>query len=479
MRRPGVALTRTQLLDGAWDIAFESRSNVVDVYVRYLREKIDRPFGATRSKRCAASGTGCERLIRDPAADPDPAHARLRARDGAGPRCGWLLRLPARGERAARGPSTRRSRRRRRSRSGRAKVDADTGGGTDARSALRRRRARSERHSRATCHRCSIPISSPRPTPGALYRNVTRFRAPRRVARPRRPGTRAARASSSLARSPCTADELARPPPPGAPPLPPARAARCLSRRLRPHRPCITAGRASATPRERCHRRAADAAARPPERGRDLSPRHHAERHARAPPGAPFEHERRFVADASHELRTPLALLQTELELALRRPRPQRSSSSALRSAAEETQRLTRLADDLLLIARADQGPLPIRREAIAARRPARRRRPALREPRRLAGPRAAGRAQRRSFSTPTPPPRAGAREPRRERTHVRRGRRPARAPSSRPARSSFTSRTRVRGSRKTSVRGPSTASAAPTRRAAAAAPVSASRSSS
>jgi two-component system, OmpR family, response regulator len=45
VRRPGVVLTRTQLLDGAWDIAFEARSNVVDVYVRYLREKIDRPFG--------------------------------------------------------------------------------------------------------------------------------------------------------------------------------------------------------------------------------------------------------------------------------------------------------------------------------------------------------------------------------------------------------------------------------------------------
>jgi two-component system, OmpR family, response regulator len=45
MRRPGIALTRTQLLDGAWDMAFESRSNVVDVYVRYLREKIDRRFG--------------------------------------------------------------------------------------------------------------------------------------------------------------------------------------------------------------------------------------------------------------------------------------------------------------------------------------------------------------------------------------------------------------------------------------------------
>jgi two-component system, OmpR family, response regulator len=45
MRRPGVALTRTKLLDGAWDLAFESRSNVVDVYVRYLRQKIDQPFG--------------------------------------------------------------------------------------------------------------------------------------------------------------------------------------------------------------------------------------------------------------------------------------------------------------------------------------------------------------------------------------------------------------------------------------------------
>ena len=45
MRRAGVTLTRTQLLDGAWDSAFESRSNLIDVYVRYLREKVDRPFG--------------------------------------------------------------------------------------------------------------------------------------------------------------------------------------------------------------------------------------------------------------------------------------------------------------------------------------------------------------------------------------------------------------------------------------------------
>jgi len=44
MRRPGEVLSRFQLLEHAWDYEYENRSNVVDVYVRYLREKIDRPF---------------------------------------------------------------------------------------------------------------------------------------------------------------------------------------------------------------------------------------------------------------------------------------------------------------------------------------------------------------------------------------------------------------------------------------------------
>ena len=44
MRRPGQVLTRFDLLEHAWDYAYENRSNVVDVYMRYLREKIDRPF---------------------------------------------------------------------------------------------------------------------------------------------------------------------------------------------------------------------------------------------------------------------------------------------------------------------------------------------------------------------------------------------------------------------------------------------------
>jgi two-component system OmpR family response regulator len=45
MRRPGQVLDRFQLLEHAWDYEYENRSNVVDVYVRYLREKVDRPFG--------------------------------------------------------------------------------------------------------------------------------------------------------------------------------------------------------------------------------------------------------------------------------------------------------------------------------------------------------------------------------------------------------------------------------------------------
>jgi two-component system OmpR family response regulator len=47
MRRPGQVFTQLQLLESAWDLGYEQRSNVVEVYVRYLREKIDRPFGVS------------------------------------------------------------------------------------------------------------------------------------------------------------------------------------------------------------------------------------------------------------------------------------------------------------------------------------------------------------------------------------------------------------------------------------------------
>jgi signal transduction histidine kinase len=78
--------------------------------------------------------------------------------------------------------------------------------------------------------------------------------------------------------------------------------------------------------------------------------------------------ERAFVTDASHELRTPLAILRTELELALRGRRSRDELDAAVRSAAEETERLSRLAEDLLVVARADGGALPMRPDEIEAR---------------------------------------------------------------------------------------------------------------
>ena len=80
-----------------------------------------------------------------------------------------------------------------------------------------------------------------------------------------------------------------------------------------------------------------------------------------------LERERRFVSDASHELRTPLAALRTELELALRRERSSAELREALRSAAEESDRLSQLAEDLLVLARSQGGELPVRRERLVA----------------------------------------------------------------------------------------------------------------
>jgi signal transduction histidine kinase len=73
-----------------------------------------------------------------------------------------------------------------------------------------------------------------------------------------------------------------------------------------------------------------------------------------------FARERAFVSDASHELRTPLAILRTELEIALRGERRRDDLEAAVRSAADETIRLSELAESLLVIARSDQGELAI-----------------------------------------------------------------------------------------------------------------------
>jgi two-component system, OmpR family, sensor kinase len=71
--------------------------------------------------------------------------------------------------------------------------------------------------------------------------------------------------------------------------------------------------------------------------------------------------EWRLVSDASHELRTPLTALRTEVELALLGNREAGELRAALRSAADEIRRVCRLADDILVLARADDGRLPLR----------------------------------------------------------------------------------------------------------------------
>jgi two-component system, OmpR family, sensor kinase len=78
-----------------------------------------------------------------------------------------------------------------------------------------------------------------------------------------------------------------------------------------------------------------------------------------------FDRERRFVADASHELRTPVAVIRAELEAALRAGGHDAEVREALVAALEECDHLAQLAEDLLVVARAAEGELPVRREPV------------------------------------------------------------------------------------------------------------------
>jgi two-component system, OmpR family, response regulator len=89
MRRPGQVLSRYDLLEGAWDMAYENRSNVVDVYVRYLRDKIDRPFGV----RTVETVRGAGYRLTAPARQPLRLrrHDRVRLATGAHRRASSLF----------------------------------------------------------------------------------------------------------------------------------------------------------------------------------------------------------------------------------------------------------------------------------------------------------------------------------------------------------------------------------------------------
>jgi heavy metal sensor kinase len=78
-----------------------------------------------------------------------------------------------------------------------------------------------------------------------------------------------------------------------------------------------------------------------------------------------FRRQRQFTADASHELRTPLALLTSQIDLALERPRPAEEYRAVLRSVREDAGRLGQLLGELLTLARADAGQEPLEREPL------------------------------------------------------------------------------------------------------------------
>ncbi|MBS1807058.1 MAG: heavy metal sensor histidine kinase [Acidobacteria bacterium] len=81
---------------------------------------------------------------------------------------------------------------------------------------------------------------------------------------------------------------------------------------------------------------------------------------------AAFERQRQFTADASHELRTPLAVMRGDIEIALRRDRKPEEYRSVLTSNLEETIRLSRLVEDLLMLARGDAGQTLLQCEPVA-----------------------------------------------------------------------------------------------------------------
>ncbi len=83
------------------------------------------------------------------------------------------------------------------------------------------------------------------------------------------------------------------------------------------------------------------------------------------PVEASMERTRRLVADLAHELRTPLAVVRAQVDVALRRPREPSEYAATLDHVGREAERLSRITDDLLLLARADAGQRPVARESL------------------------------------------------------------------------------------------------------------------
>ena len=86
-------------------------------------------------------------------------------------------------------------------------------------------------------------------------------------------------------------------------------------------------------------------------------------RKSTAPAERSMAYTRRFMADAAHELRTPIAVLRTKADVALQEERSPETYAAVLRGMGHEAQRLGRVVDDLLMLARADAGERPVARQ--------------------------------------------------------------------------------------------------------------------
>ncbi len=370
MRRPGEVLSRGQLLDAAWELAFETRSNIVDVYVHYLRERIG--SGTIETVR----GVGYRLRRGRRVMSRLPIRLRLTlpfavvmaivlAATGFFIRQRVASTLLASVDQGLRGQAVEAATRVER---GLSVLDRDAPGGSSVGQLI----AADGRVRNSTPSRLPALVAGPdlrrvlaghpmlRSGPiGTLTGQWRILAAPVKIA-----GSPASVVvATSLSPREETLDRLTREFLIGGP----------LALAI-----AILAGyglaAAALAPVEAMRRRAASIGASTPgsrlptPRGRDeLSRLAETLNDMLARLQAAFEHERRFVDDASHELRSPLALLRTELELALRRPRSREELELAVRSAAEESLRLSRLAEDLLLFARFDQGRLPLDTEPVDA----------------------------------------------------------------------------------------------------------------
>ena len=370
---PGEVLSRLYLLEHAWDFAYENRSNIVDVYMRRLRQKIG--DGRCRSRQCVGAGYrlragGCD------AGCPDSRARRrcVRAGDGGRARRDLLVRLRARVSSHLDGSLNQDLRLRAQDLSALVRHGgslAAAGGGHLVEPG--------ESYAELLDRRGGVLDATPLLGRTALLTPQQVQRALRREIQAELPSVPGLDERSRLLAGPVDGKVLAV----GATLSNNSETLASLRDVLLVAGPValvlaslagyLLAG-LSLRPVERMRRRAATISGENIE-SRLPVPRTHDEIERLGETlnemlgriEEVLRRERTFVADAGHELRTPLTLLRTELELALRQGSSAEELREAIRGASAEVDRLTQLAEGLLLIARTDQGTLQMRPERIEA----------------------------------------------------------------------------------------------------------------